>query len=355
MEKCAVLLGSATPSLESYHNAVSRQVRTAPPDAARGRQEDAVHPHRGHADGVAKKSAPILSERLITAINDAAREKGADDPFPQPPRLLAPRCICAKVRLRLRMPELLRRAHLSPRGEPRRLPHLRPPRRRADEVPRVQGSRHQIHRHRHEKVEDAVAKFFPKAVVKRMDADVMQRRERLPRHARRLSHRQDRHPRRHADDRERAALSQRHARRHRQRRPRAAPAGFPRGRAHLPAPHAGRRARGPRRCRGRGLRAELHAVSPRDPVRAASRLRGLLGAGDRVPATVELPAVHAFRPHHRALAASGARAIFHRDAAPPAQGRRSRPARRSASPRRRRWKNRTATTASTSCCARAPS
>jgi primosomal protein N' (replication factor Y) len=36
MEKCAVILGSATPSLESYHNASHGQIRAAAPHAARG-------------------------------------------------------------------------------------------------------------------------------------------------------------------------------------------------------------------------------------------------------------------------------------------------------------------------------
>ena len=76
------------------------------------------------------------------------------------------------------MPELLRRAHLSPLRQPHRLPHLRLPRGRARPnarsaaTPAIRFSGTGT-----ERVEDVVAKLFPKAIVKRMDADAMQRRD----------------------------------------------------------------------------------------------------------------------------------------------------------------------------------
>ena len=59
----------------------------------------------------------------------------------------------------------------------------------------------------------------------------------------------DRHPRRHADDREGPRLSGGHARRRRLGRRRPRPGGFPRGRADVSAADAGRRPRRPRRRR----------------------------------------------------------------------------------------------------------
>ena len=75
---------------------------------------------------------------------------------------------------------------------------------------------------------------------------------RSPRVLARRRARRDRHPRRHADDREGPRFSGGDARRRRLggRRPRAR--GFPRGRADVPAAHAGRRPRRPRRDAGRG-------------------------------------------------------------------------------------------------------
>ena len=82
-----------------------------------------------------------------------------------------------------------------------------------------------------EKVEASVTQLFPKAVVRRMDADAMTRKDAFRETLARVPRRQDRHPRRHADDRERAALPERHARRDHQRR----------SRLHLPDFRAGER------------------------------------------------------------------------------------------------------------------
>ena len=57
--------------------------------------------------------------------------------------------------------------------------------------------------------------------------------------------------------------------------------------------------------------------APRDSVRAASRLRGILGTGNRVSQTMGLPALHASRPHPRPLPARSPRELFHRNPAPP--------------------------------------
>ena len=82
-----------------------------------------------------------------------------------------------------------------------------------------------------------------------------------------------RHPRRHADGHQGPRSAERHARRRRQRRRRAQHPRLSRERAGVPAPRAGRRARGPRRHPRAGPRADLGPRAPRDRVRGAARRR----------------------------------------------------------------------------------
>ena len=119
-----------------------------------------------------------------------------------------------------------------------------------------------LSRLRHGESGTTVAQIFPTAVVRRMDADSMTRKDAYRETLRRFPRRQDRYSRRHANDRERPALSKRDARRYHQRRSGLASAGFPRRRAHVPISHPGRRSRRPRRDRGRSFRANVHTVHP---------------------------------------------------------------------------------------------
>ena len=110
----------------------------------------------------------------------------------------------------------------------------------------------------------------------------------------------DRRARRHADDREGARLPARDARRRRGRRRGPGDPGLPVRGAHVPAPDAGGRPGRARRDRGRGHPAEPHArpLRPRPRVRAGLRL--VLRAGDGVPADHGLPAGGRPRERHRA-------------------------------------------------------
>ena len=266
MEGCAILLGSATPSLESFHNAAARQIRTAPADAARGRQKMPfirIVDMRMESKKAARSSANASSPRSTTGSEKASRPSSSSTAAASPPRSSAKSAATSA----------------SVRTAPSRLPFTAPPaassatsagtrpsRRRSARSAAIPASNTAAPAPR--KSRTPSAKLFPHAVVKRMDADAMQRRDAYRETLGAFRTGQDRHPRRHADDRQGAAFSERHARRHRQRRPRPAPAGFPRRRTHLPAPHAGRRPRRSRRRRGRSLRAELHAVQPQ---RSSSR------------------------------------------------------------------------------------
>jgi len=70
----------------------------------------------------------------------------------------------------------------------------------AGQVPGPVRRRGSVFRHRHGKVEDAVAKLFPTAVVKRMDADAMQRRDAYRETLGAFATGKIGYPRRHAND-----------------------------------------------------------------------------------------------------------------------------------------------------------
>ena len=75
------------------------------------------------------------------------------------------------------MPELHRRAHVPPRGQPACLPHLRPYGGRPAKCPECEDPKIKYSGTGTEKVEEPVAAFFPEAVVRRMDADAMTRKD----------------------------------------------------------------------------------------------------------------------------------------------------------------------------------
>ena len=70
MEGAVVVLGSATPSLESYYNCGKGKYTLLAVARAGGRQEDAGRAHRGHAPDRARraKAVPIFSPQLKEAI-----------------------------------------------------------------------------------------------------------------------------------------------------------------------------------------------------------------------------------------------------------------------------------------------
>ena len=178
MEKCAILLGSATPSLESFHNAQTGKYELL---RLLARVDDKKMPFIRVIDlrQESKKHGAILSEKLITAVSECpAGEARADHPLSQSPRLFDFAGV-RKVRACLPVPELLGVGlTFSSRGGPDCLPYLRLSSGRAGmKCPECRDPGIKYTGTGTEKVEDVVSRLFPKAVVKRMDADVMQRRD----------------------------------------------------------------------------------------------------------------------------------------------------------------------------------
>ena len=175
MEKCAVLLGSATPSLESYHNAATGKYELL---RLTLRVDDQKMPFFRIVDMrmEAKKSSPILSDPLTTAITARLEKKEQVILFLNrrgfSTTLLCEKCgyrhDCPNCSVALTFHRAANRVvchicgHLA--VAPTKCPGCRDP------GIKYSGTGT-------EKVEDAVTRTFPKAVVKRMDADVMQPRD----------------------------------------------------------------------------------------------------------------------------------------------------------------------------------
>ena len=119
-----VVLGSATPSMESYQNAQKRALHAGHARAARARSSAGRGPDRRHARGVRGRRPRCHAERA--AVRRARRDAGArraGDRAAQPPRLRELGVLPA-VRRDARVPELQRVADRAPRGAPRALPLL---------------------------------------------------------------------------------------------------------------------------------------------------------------------------------------------------------------------------------------
>ncbi len=175
LEKCAVLLGSATPSLESAHNAASGKYELLRMTL---RVDDQKMPFIRIVDMrmEAKKSSPILSDPLREAMSKRLEKKEQIILFLNrrgfSTTLLCGKCgfiaECPNCSLSLTFHRATNRivCHLCGHVAvaPTKCPECKDPGIKYTGM----GT---------EKVEDSVSKVFPKAVVKRMDADVMQRRE----------------------------------------------------------------------------------------------------------------------------------------------------------------------------------
>jgi primosomal protein N' (replication factor Y) len=175
MEKCAVLLGSATPSLESYHNAVTGKYELI---RLTLRVDDQRMPFFRIVDMrmEAKKSSPILSDPLSAAIGKRLEKKEQVILFLNR-RGFSTTLLCGKCGYVHECPNCSISLTFH-RGANRVVCHIcghlavAPTRCPGCKDPGIKYTGTGT-----EKVEDAVQKFFPKAVVKRMDADVMQKRE----------------------------------------------------------------------------------------------------------------------------------------------------------------------------------
>ena len=175
MEKCACLLGSATPSMESFHNAVQGKYELL---RLTLRVDDKKMPLIRIIDlrmESVKKSAS-LSETLITAIGARLEKKEQTILFLNrrgfSTSLICPTCghvcECPNCSVSLTFHRTAARIVCHICGytavAPSKCPECKDP------AIRYSGTGT-------EKVEDAVGKLFPHAVVKRMDADAMTRRD----------------------------------------------------------------------------------------------------------------------------------------------------------------------------------
>jgi primosomal protein N' (replication factor Y) (superfamily II helicase) len=175
MEHCAVLLGSATPSLESFHNASTSKYELL---RLTMRVDDQKMPFIRIVDMrlEARKSSPILSDPLRNAINSRLDQKEQVILFLNrrgfSTTLLCNKCgfvaECPNCSVSLTFHRAANRIVCHICGHmavaPTKCPDCKDP------GIKYSGTGT-------EKVEDAVQNTFPTAVVKRMDADVMQRRE----------------------------------------------------------------------------------------------------------------------------------------------------------------------------------
>jgi primosomal protein N' (replication factor Y) len=175
MEKCAILLGSATPSLESFHNAQTGKYELL---RLSGRVDDKKMPFIRVIDlrMESKKHGAILSERLITAISDRLTKREQTILFLNrrgfSTSLVCEKCghvcECPNCSVALTFHRAAARIVCHICGyqavAPAKCPEC------GDKGIKYSGTGT-------EKVEDAVGRLFPTAVVKRMDADVMQRRD----------------------------------------------------------------------------------------------------------------------------------------------------------------------------------
>jgi primosomal protein N' (replication factor Y) len=175
MERCAVLLGSATPSLESYWNAQQGKYELV---RLTTRIDDRRMPYIRIIDMrmESKKKGAILSERLITAIHTRLEKKEQTILFLNR-RGFSTSLICEKCGHVCQCPNCSVSLTFH-RGAARVVCHICGYQSVApSHCPECRDPGIKYSGTGTEKVEDTVAKVFPKAVVKRMDADVMQRKD----------------------------------------------------------------------------------------------------------------------------------------------------------------------------------
>ena len=272
-EPCAIVLGSATPSLESWHNTQTGKYELLRLDQrADGQSMPLVRVVDMRLEAAKHKGAPaILSDKLRVALEQRL-EKGEQSILFLNRRgfarsLQCPQCghvcqcpHCAVALTYHRTDERLV-CHVCGHQAivPRKCPECKDP------AIILQGYGTQ-------KVEEVHGQGAAEGEDRPHRCRCHAPQTRAARHAQRLQVPQDRHPHRHPDDRQGPAFPERHAGRHPQCRPQPARAGFPGGRAHLPAHHPGGRPRRPRRSGGRGDRADVHAAFAVHPICAASMI-----------------------------------------------------------------------------------
>ena len=121
-EGAVVVLGSATPSLESWTNAAAGKYRALVAAGARGRRTAAepsrsstcdATPRRESAGAAAMPFTLVISEPLERRSRDRLAKRRAEHPAAQPPRLCVVRAVRVVRRRRRRVPNC-RSAHVPP-------------------------------------------------------------------------------------------------------------------------------------------------------------------------------------------------------------------------------------------------
>lgn len=175
MEKCAVLLGSATPSLESYHNVKLGKYELV---SIRNRVDDKKMPFIRIVDMrmESKKNNPVISSKLMAALEQRIARREQSILFLNrrgfSTSMLCEKCgfvcQCPNCSVSLTFHRAANRMACHICGHlalaPSKCPECKDP------GIRQQGTGT-------ERVEDVVQKIFPKAVVRRLDADVIQKRD----------------------------------------------------------------------------------------------------------------------------------------------------------------------------------
>src|SRR5205814_4254304 len=177
MEKCVVVLGSATPSLESYHNAARGKYRLATlTQRIDQKQMPLMRIVDLRQERRKEKATPILSERLRSAVADRL-EKGEQTILFLNRRgfstsLLCSNCgevrNCPNCSVALTFHRHVRRLSCHLCGHTAAVPKKCSACGKDALIYAGFGT---------EKVESTVAHIFPKATVRRMDADSMTRKE----------------------------------------------------------------------------------------------------------------------------------------------------------------------------------
>ncbi|MEQ1859052.1 MAG: primosomal protein N' [Chthoniobacteraceae bacterium] len=175
MEGCACLLGSATPSLESYHNAVTGKYELL---RLTLRVDDQQMPLIRVIDlrNDAKRKGSILSERLITAIEARLKVKEQCILFLNR-RGFSTSLLCEKCGHTCECPNCSV-ALTFHRGAARVVCHICGYQAVApSKCPQCAAAGIRYSGFGTEKIEDNISALFPDAKVKRLDADVMQRKD----------------------------------------------------------------------------------------------------------------------------------------------------------------------------------
>jgi primosomal protein N' (replication factor Y) len=179
MEGAVVVLGSATPSMESYYNCQQgKYTRLDLPERVDDQKMPVVRVVDLRQAARKEKGPPIFSPQLKEAITQRL-EKGEQTILFLNRRgysssLQCERCghVCecpnCSLALTYHRPENLLRCHLC--GHNERVPAICPNEKCKNPAIRYSGLGTQ-------KIEEVLGKLFPKARVKRMDADVMKRKE----------------------------------------------------------------------------------------------------------------------------------------------------------------------------------